>query len=292
MEKIVVTIPAYNEEKSIGYVVKEIKEVLDKKKYNYSVLVVDDGSKDNTKEVAEKAGAAVVSHNRNLGLAQAFRTEMKECLRLKADIIVHTDADGQYLAEDIPRLIEQLKEGYDLVLGNRFIGGIESMPVLKQLGNLAFSNTISKIVRYRVGDCQTGFRAFTREVAEIPINSDHTYTQEQIIRAVNLGYKLKEIPTYFRKRDGESRLMKNPFDYAFKAWINILRIYRDYRPLKFFGTIGAFFFSMGVLIGLILVLNFIFTGKVGHLPLTILSMLLVVIGVQIGLFGFLADMKK
>ena len=86
--------------------------------------------------------------------------------------------------------------------------------------------------------------------------------------------------------------MKNPFDYAFKAWINILRIYRDYRPLKFFGTIGAFFFSMGVLIGLILVLNFIFTGKVGHLPLTILSMLLVVIGVQIGLFGFLADMKK
>ncbi|MBS3155725.1 glycosyltransferase family 2 protein [Candidatus Woesearchaeota archaeon] len=292
MEKIVVTIPAYNEEKSIGYVVRDIKEVLSGKKYSYTILVVDDGSKDKTKEIAEKNGAIVVSHNRNLGLAQAFRTEMKECLKLNADIIVHTDADGQYLAEDIPRLIEQVKGGYDLVLGNRFIGGIESMPVLKQLGNLAFSNTISKIVRYRVGDCQTGFRAFTSEVAKIEIGSDHTYTQEQIIRAVNLGFKIKEIPTYFRKRNGESRLMKNPFEYAFKAWINILRIYRDYRPLKFFGSIGLFFFLLGVFIGIILVLNFIFTGRVGHLPLTILSIMLVIIGVQIGLFGFLADMKK
>ena len=164
--------------------------------------------------------------------------------------------------------------------------------MLKQLGNLAFSNTISKIVRYRVGDCQTGFRAFTSEVAKIEIGSDHTYTQEQIIRAVNLGFKIKEIPTYFRKRNGESRLMKNPFEYAFKAWINILRIYRDYRPLKFFGSIGLFFFLLGVFIGIILVLNFIFTGRVGHLPLTILSIMLVIIGVQIGLFGFLADMKK
>jgi len=292
MEKIVVTMPAYKEEQTIGYVIRDIKEVLRGKKYNYTILVVDDGSKDKTKEIAEKNGAIVVSHNRNLGLAQAFRTEMKECLKLNADIIVHTDADGQYLAEDIPRLIEQVKGGYDLVLGNRFIGGIESMPVLKQLGNLAFSNTISKIVRYRVGDCQTGFRAFTSEVAKIEIGSDHTYTQEQIIRAVNLGFKIKEIPTYFRKRNGESRLMKNPFEYAFKAWINILRIYRDYRPLKFFGSIGLFFFLLGVFIGIILVLNFIFTGRVGHLPLTILSIMLVIIGVQIGLFGFLADMKK
>ena len=292
MEKIVVTMPAYKEEQTIGYVIRDIKEVLRGKKYNYTILVVDDGSKDKTKEIAEKNGAIVVSHNRNLGLAQAFRTEMKECLKLNADIIVHTDADGQYLAEDIPRLIEQVKGGYDLVLGNRFIGGIESMPVLKQLGNLAFSNTISKIVKYRVGDCQTGFRAFTKEVAKIEIGSDHTYTQEQILRAVNLGFKIKEIPTYFRKRDGESRLMKNPFEYAFKAWINILRIYRDYRPLKFFGSIGLFFLLLGVFIGIILVLNFIFTGRVGHLPLTILSMLLVIIGVQIGLFGFLADMKK
>jgi len=289
MKKIIVTIPAYNEEETIAKVIQDIKKV----NKIYEVLVVDDGSVDNTKEIAKKNGAIVVSHPRNYGLAEAFRTEVKECLKLKADIIVHTDADGQYLASDIPRLIKEVEEGHDLVLGNRFLGGIESMPLLKKLGNKAFSNAISKIIRQQVGDCQTGFRAFTREVAEkIEIKSDHTYTQEQIIRAVNQKFKIKEIGTYFKKRDGESRLMRNPFEYALKAWINILRIYRDYQPLKFFGAIGLFFLSLGVLIGLILVLLFLTTGRIGHLPLTILSIMLVIIGVQIGLFGFLADMKN
>lgn len=289
MKKIIVTIPAYNEEETIGIVVNEIKKI----NKNYTVLVVDDGSKDKTAEIAKKNGAIVISHPKNYGLAEAFRTEIKECLRLKASIIVHTDADGQYLASDIPRLIKEVEDGYDLVLGNRFLGGIESMPLLKQLGNKAFSNAISKIIRQKIGDCQTGFRAFTSEVAEkIEIKSDHTYTQEQIIRAVNQKFKIKEIGTYFKKRDGESRLMRNPLEYALKAWINILRIYRDYQPLKFFGAIGLFFFSSGVLIGLILILLFLTTGRIGHLPLTILSIMLVIIGVQIGLFGFLADMKK
>ena len=289
MKKIIVTIPAYNEEETIAKVIQDIKKV----NKIYEVLVVDDGSVDNTKEIAKKNGAIVVSHPRNYGLAEAFRTEVKECLKLKADIIVHTDADGQYFAFDIPRLIKEVEEGHDLVLGNRFLGGIESMPLLKKLGNKAFSNAISKIIRQQVGDCQTGFRAFTREVAEkIEIKSDHTYTQEQIIRAVNQKFKIKEIGTYFKKRDGESRLMRNPFEYALKAWINILRIYRDYQPLKFFGAIGLFFLSLGVLIGLILVLLFLTTGRIGHLPLTILSIMLVIIGVQIGLFGFLADMKN
>ena len=241
MKKIIVTIPAYNEEETIGLVISDIKKV----NKNYTVLVVDDGSKDKTVEIARKNGAIVVSHPKNYGLAEAFRTEIKECLRLKADIIVHTDADGQYLASDIPRLIKEVEEGNDLVLGNRFEGGIESMPLLKKLGNKAFSNAISKIIRQKIGDCQTGFRAFTKEVAEkIEIKSDHTYTQEQIIRAVNQKFKIKEIGTYFKKRDGESRLMRNPFEYALKAWINILRIYRDYQPLKFFGAIGLFFFSL------------------------------------------------
>ncbi|MBI4159048.1 glycosyltransferase family 2 protein [Candidatus Woesearchaeota archaeon] len=293
MKKIIITIPAYNEEQSIGEVVSDIKKVMSKEKHDFKILVVNDGSNDKTEEVAKKNGAIVVSHPRNYGLAEAFRTELKECLRLKAEIIVHTDADGQYLAEDIPKLIKEVENGYDLVLGNRFEGGIEEMPLLKKLGNKAFSNTISKIIRQDIGDCQTGFRAFTRKVAEkIEIKSDHTYTQEQIIRCANEMFRIKEIPTYFRKRNGESRLMRNPFEYALKAWINILRIYRDYQPLKFFGAIGLFFFSVGVLIGLMLVLLFLTTGKIGHLPLTILSIMLVIIGVQIGLFGFLADMKR
>lgn len=291
--KVIITIPALNEEKSIGRVVRNISVVMKKTKYNYKVLVVDDGSKDKTVEVAKKAGAIVFSHPYNYGLAEAFRTEIKKCLELKADIIVHTDADGQYLAEEIPKLLKEIENGYDLVLGSRFMGKIEYMPLLKRLGNKAFSRVISKIVHLKISDCQTGFRAFTKKVAkEIDIVSDHTYTQEQIIKAVKQKFKIKEVPIYFAKREGKSRLISNPFEYAAKAWINILRIYRDYDPLKFFSYFGGTFLITGLLIGLWLIYLFVTTGKIQHIPSAVLSMLLIIVGLQIILFGFFADMQR
>jgi len=291
--KIIITIPAYNEEKTIVGVIKEIKEVMDETDYNYRILVINDGSKDKTEKVAKQAGAIVFSHPANLGLAETFRTEMQKCLEEGADIIVHTDADGQYQAKDILKLIKEVENGFDLVLGDRFAGGIEKMPLMKKMGNKAFSRTISRITNKKINDCQTGFRAFTKEVAQkIIIKSDHTYTQEQIIKAVRQKYKIKEIPTYFSARLGKSRLMRNPFEYAIKAWINILRIQRDYKPLKFFGSIGLFFMLLGIILGIWLVKLFLTTGKVGHLPSTILCMLLIISGLQILFFGFLADMKR
>ena len=291
--KVHISIPAYNEVESLPQVVKDIKEVMDKQKDSYSIVVVDDGSKDKIREVAKKAGAQVISHPYNYGLAETFRTEMEQALRLKPDIIVHTDADGQYRARDIPKLIDPIKKGEaDLVLGDRFSGGIEEMSLVKRLGNKAFSRVISKIIKFKINDCQTGFRSFVPKVAKISITSTHTYTQEQIIRAVREKFKVKEVPVYFAKRDGDSRLINNPFEYAIKAWVNIFRIYRDFAPLKFFGKIGLSFVGAGVMIGAWLVYLFIRTGRVGHLPLTILTILLIMLGIQIMLFGFLADMKK
>ena len=289
--RILISIPAYNEENSIGGVIDEIQNVMKKTKYQYKIAVIDDGSKDKTVEIATQRGAQVIVHPINQGLAEAFRTEIRNFLALKYDIFVHIDADGQYKAEDIPKLVEEVSKGYDLVLGDRFSGGIEEMSFMKKLGNRAFSSVISDIIRYRVNDCQTGFRAFNRKTAQIPIRSTHTYTQEQIIKAVKEKLKIKEIPTYFRRRDGESRLLRNPFEYAFKAWINLLRIYRDYDPLKFFGRIGITLIVMGFIIGLWLVYLFLTTGKVGHLPLTLLTVMLFVMGIQIIVFGFMADMK-
>jgi len=184
--KVIITIPAYNEEGKIGNVIQNIKTVMDNTKYsyNYLVLVVNDGSVDKTADEATKAGAFVFSHKINKGLAETFRTEMKLCSELGTEIIVHTDADGQYKAEEIPNLIEQVELGYDLVLGSRFMGTIESMSKIKRFGNKAFSRLISLLTKRRISDGQTGFRAFTRKVAEeLPIESDYTYTQEQIIRA-------------------------------------------------------------------------------------------------------------
>ena len=290
--KVLVSIPAYNEEKSIGEVINDIKREL-QGKYDFKIQVIDDGSTDKTAEVARKAGAYVFSHQINMGLAETFKTEIQQALKKKFDVMVITDADGQYLARDIPRLLKEIEKGYDLVLGSRFMGTIEEMPFLKKLGNRLFTKVISKITNFKLTDCQTGFRAFTREVAEkIQITSTYTYTQEQIIRAIKAKFKIKEIPIYFAKRHGKSRLMRNPFEFAFKAGINLLRVYRDYEPLKFFGFWGGFFFLIGFFIGIWLIYLFLTTGKVGRIPSTIACMLFITIGLQIWLFGFMADMNK
>ena len=292
-KKIIVTIPAYNEGDTLGPILKGIHKIMGEAGYNYQILVVNDGSEDETALIAKKEGAIVVSHPYNCGLAETFRTEIKKCLELKADIIVHIDADGQYLPRHIPLLVQEIENGYDVVLGSRFAGKIESMPLLKKLGNMAFSAVISKIIKYKITDCQTGFRAFTKEVAEkIPIISTHTYTQEQIIHLVKQKFRIKEVPIYFAKRKDKSRLMSNPLEYAFRAWINILRIYRDYEPLKFFGGFGMILLTLGMALGLWFTYLHFTTGIKGHLGLIMLMLLLMMGGIQITFFGFLADMNK
>lgn len=290
--KIIITIPAYNEENTIVSVIKEIKHIMSQTPYDYKIHVQDDGSKDKTAELAKKEGAIVHSNPRNLGLAETFQIELENCLKLKADIIVHTDADGQYPSEYIPRLIKKIEEGYDLVLGSRFRGKIRGMPLTKKLGNKAFSKVISSLTKLKITDSTTGFRAFTKEVASnIKFVNRFTYTQEQIIRAAKQNFKITEIPIETRATR-KSRLFSNPLEYAVKAWINILRIYRDYDPLKFFGIVGFAFLLIGLLIGLYFVYMHLTTGIIGHLGLMILMLLLIVNGIQVILFGFFADMKK
>lgn len=296
--KIIITIPAYDEEKTIRNVIKDTKKVMNKTKFKYEVIVVDDGSTDRTALVAKKAGAYVYSHPYRYGLAETFRTEMNIALKKKGEIIVHIDADGQYRAEEIPRLIEPIiKKEADLILGSRFLGKIEEMPFIKKIGNKAFSRVISGVTDIKITDSQTGFRAFNRKVAEkINIISNHTYTQEMVIKTIKEKFKIKEIPIYFDKRKyGKSKLLANPFEYAIKAWINIFRIYRDYAPLKFFGIIGSFLIFVSFILGLYILNVFFILGAAGpfqKLPTILLMLLLFVTGVQILIFGFLADMKK
>ena len=291
--QVIVTVPAFNEEKSIKDVVSSIRKVMSRNRYSYKILVVDDGSNDKTAEIAKKSGAVVYSHPKNYGLAETFRTEIEKSLELGADVIVHIDADMQYKPEEIPKLIKEIEKGYDLVLGSRFRGKIEHMPLIKKFGNIAFSKAVSQIVGFKISDAQTGFRAFTKKVAKsVSITSNHTYTQEQIIRAVKAKFKIIEVPIYFAKRDGKSRLITNNFGYAARAWINIIRTYRDYEPLKFFGIAGSFIFGLGFLIGLYLVYLHLTTGIIGHFALMMLDILILSIGLQIIIFGFMADMNR
>src|SRR3989344_1924518 len=292
--KAIVTIPAYNEEKTIGKLEADIRKGMDKTSYYYEVFVLDDGSKDETADVAKKADAVVYSLPKNYGLAETFKTEIEKCLELKADVIVHIDADRQYQANEIPKLLAEIRKGYDLVLGCRFRGRIEEMPLVKRLGNIAFSKVISQITGLKISDAQTGFRAFRREVAEkVKIGSKHTYTQEQIIKAVREKFRIKEVPIYFAKRKDESRLISNPFGYAIRAWINIIRIYRDYEPLKFFGIVGTLILLIGFALGLWLIyFQFFGGGAFRPLGLMMLDILIITIGIQIVIFGFIADMIR
>jgi glycosyltransferase involved in cell wall biosynthesis len=290
--RVIITIPAYNEERTIGKVLNEIKQVMNKTKYNYKLLVIDDGSHDKTPKIAKKYGAIVYSNKENLGLIKTFKTEMKKCLDLGADIIVHTDADGQYLAKDIPKLIKKIEEGYDIVIGSRFKFKNKNLSFLKNIGNKAFALVFSNIMNKKITDTTSGFRAFTKEIAKnIELINNFTYTQEQLIRVYKMNYKIGEIGVKTRKTR-KSRLFKHPLQYAFKAWINILRIYRDYNPLSFFGRIGLFLFLIGILIGLYFLKLHFTIGIKGHLGLSFLMLILLFSGIQIMLFGFLADMKK
>ena len=166
------------------------------------------------------------------------------------------------------------------------------MPILKRLGNIAFSRVLSSLTHVRITDSTTGFRGFTAEVArEINFINTFTYTQEQIIRASKQGFKIAEIPIVARKTR-DSRLFKSPFSYAIRAWINILRIYRDYEPLAFFGRMGIFGMGIGFSIGLYFVYLHFTTGIKGHIGLLFFMLISFVFGLQTTIFGFLADMMK
>ena len=293
--KLVVMIPAYNEEETIGKVIKEIPGVIEGIDET-EVLVTNDGSQDNTVEVAKEAGAdKIISFKENKGLAPAFKMGLETALTMGADIIVNTDADFQYNQTKIPDLIEPILGGKaDIVLGSRFTGWIEHMPSQKRIGN-KIATWVTKIASgYPVTDAQTGFRAFSRDAAlHLNVMSDYTYVQETILQAVNNGLVIKEIPVDFRRREGESRLISSVFGYARRAVSVIVMTYRDYKPVKVFSMIGGVVILFGFLTGFKVLVHYLNTGKVTpYLPSAVLTSILLIVGFQIVVFGLIADMIK
>jgi len=198
--KLVVMIPAYNEEETIGSVIREIPRDCCEQ---VEVLVINDGSTDNTVEEARKAGAdRIVSFKKNRGLAPAFRAGLETALEMGADIIVNTDGDGQYNGKQIPDLIKPILDGRaDFVLGSRTKGRIEYMPLQKKIGNRIATFVTRHVSGLPVSDAQSGFRAFTRDAAmHLNVMSDYTYVQETLMQAANSRMAYAEVPIEFRKR--------------------------------------------------------------------------------------------
>lgn len=291
--KLVVTIPAFNEEGSIASVIKEIPRDCCGR---VEVLVIDDGSTDNTYSEAVKAGAdRVIGFKKNRGLAPAFRTGLEIAISMGADIIVNTDADGQYDGNEIPRLIRPILENRaDVVLGSRTKGTIEDMPMQKRVGNRIATYVTGLLCGRYISDAQTGFRAFTRDAAmHLNVMADYTYVQETLIQLSHQSATIVEVPITFRKRNGKSRLISNVFTYAKRAGLTIIRSYRDYHPLLTFVYISGAIAVMAAVAGGVVLFHYFMTGEVtGRLPMALLSVLLFIIASQVLVAGLLADMLR
>lgn len=293
--KLIVMIPAFNEEATIGGVIREIPRSFDGIS-TVEVLVCDDGSSDGTAEAARSAGADhVVRLRRNFGLTTAFSTGMQHALALGADIIVNTDADGQYDGAQIADLIVPILAGEaDMVSGDRQVGELTHMTPSKKYGNRLGSWMLRSVASSPVRDASSGFRAFSRECA-LRLNPfiGHTYTHQTLIQAAHSGLVVKEVPVTFRRsarEGGASRLIGGVGAHIVKSLTTIIRTLTTYRPLAVLGRLGALFLLLGVVIGLIPVINWIQQGNTeGHLQSLIGAAVLSLVGLQLLVLGLLAD---
>ena len=271
--KLVILIPAFNEEKTISDVIKSIGTSFPKIN-EIEVLVIDDGSTDKTADVARSCGALVYSFTQNKGLAKAISYGFSKARERKADILVILDADNQYDPNEIPLLLDPiLGKKADIVLGDRKIMKLDHMPLQKKIGNKLSSRVVSKLMGQRINDAQTGFRAFNQDaINKLHIFSGYTYTQETLLQAKYKGLKILEVPVAFRRRNDKSRLISNIFTYAFRTISLIASTIIFYKSFKFFGILTVILFGIGVGLSVFLLNHFYTTGNINpYYPTTVLA---------------------
>jgi len=229
-----IILPAFNEEKTIYDIIQRIPPDITN---NLSVIVVDDGSTDNTLKEAKKTGVYVFRHHQNLGVGVAMKTGVKASLENGADIIVKMDADGQHDPAEIPRLVKPILEGEaDLVVGVRSKEVFGRMSFSKRFGNFFLSWLTRLMTGCKIYDAQSGFRAMTRRLAEsISFDSKYTYTQEMIIKAARKGFRIKEVPINCNKRAfGNSKVASDIFVYGINVLPIVLRVCGDRKSFMYF----------------------------------------------------------
>ncbi len=256
-------------------------------------MIIDDGSQDETVSVAKECGVDhVIRHTNNQGLAKAFMTGLYACLSLGADVIVNTDADNQYCADDIPALTKPILEmRADLVIGARPISSIEHFSPIKKAMQKLGSWVVRIASKTNIPDAPSGFRAMSRKAAQqLVVFNDYTYTLETIIQAGQKGMAITSVPVRVNEDLRPSRLVKSIPSYIKRSIITIIRIFIIYRPFRFFASIGALLFSAGLILGLRFVIHYLNGDGDGHIQSLILAALLLGIGFQTLLIAIIADL--
>ena len=289
--KLIIQIPCYNEADTLRIALNDLPKHIDGID-EIEYLIINDGSENNTVEVAKKWGVHyIVNFRCNKGLAKGFIAGLDACLRNGADIIVNTDADNQYCGADIEKLVRPILEGRaDIVIGERPIDSIEHFsPLKKKLQHLG-----SWVVRIAsasdIPDAPSGFRAYSREAAmRLNVTNEYTYTLETIVQAGREKMAMMYGPI---KTNGEirpSRLFSSMFGYIKKSMLTIIRAFAMYKPLRFFGILGMISFGVGVILGIRYLIYLTLDSSTGHVQSLILAAIFLLTGMQLLIVGLHAD---
>ncbi len=289
--KLIIQIPCLNEAKTLEIALNDLPKHIDGID-EIEYLIINDGSTDDTVQVAKNWGVNyVVNFKNNKGLAKGFMAGLDACLRNGADIIVNTDADNQYNGDDIENLVRPILEGKaDIVIGERPIDQTEHFsPLKKKLQHLG-SWTVRVASDTDMPDAPSGFRAYSREAAlRLNVTNEYTYTLETIIQAGRNRMAMVSVPVRTNGELRPSRLFSSMFGYVKRSMVTILRSFMMYRPLKFFSLIGGFFFLIGLILGIRFLIYFFTGAGNGHVQSLILATSLILIGVQTFVIGLLSD---
>lgn len=290
--KLVIQIPCYNEESSLPVTLKALPHSINGID-EIEILIINDGSTDRTVEVAKSFGVThFVNMPHNCGLAKAFTAGLNEALAMGADIIVNTDADNQYCAEDIEKLTTPIISGdADIVIGSRPVSKIAHFSPLKKFLQKSGSLVMRLISSTDVEDAPSGFRAFSRNAAlQLNVFDNYTYTLETIIQARAKGLELKCVPINVNPDLRKSKLVKNIFDYVRRSMFTMIRMFIIYRPFRFFALLSGLFLITGTLLGLRFLWFYFFESGAGHIQSLILSAILIITGVQVAVIAVLSEL--
>jgi glycosyltransferase involved in cell wall biosynthesis len=290
--KLIIQIPCLNEEGTLPRVLSQLPrrvEGVDTVEW----LVIDDGSTDRTAQVAREGGVDhIVRLTNNKGLAAAFQAGLDAALKLGADVIVNTDADDQYRADGIPKLVGPILSGTaDMVVGSRDIGKIEHFSAAKK----AFQRLGSWVVRRASGtsipDTTSGFRAYNREAAlQLVVVSNFTYTLESLIQAGKMLVAVEHVPIETNAPTRESRLFASTGKYVRRNALAVFRAYVLYEPLRVFTIAACVFGVLALAAWSPFLVDWIFNGdSSGHIQSLLLGGVLAVIGMQMFGLGIIGD---
>ena len=289
--KLIIQIPCYNEEATLPDVVRDLPRAIEGVD-EIEVLVIDDGSSDNTIQVAEGLGCHVLPLGSNRGLATAFLAGIRACLDRHADVIVNTDGDNQYQGACIGDLIRPILEGRsDFVVGSRPIEAVADFSWAKKKLQRLGSRVVRQFSNTDVSDTTSGFRAYSAEAAmKLHVFNRYTYTLETIIQGGHMHMRIVDVPIRVNPKTRESRLMRSTAGYIRRSMSTIVRAYVIYKPLSTFLYLSLLPWLVGLALGVRFLYYHVTQPDAGKIQSLILAGVLVMIGFALQLLGVLAHL--